>query len=154
MPIALDTSYDFAQGWLWYLRDYRNLQIEDMRRGYQVPDGAIALFDARNRDKVHVSAASTSMAFTNSWSFPGIESRLSASDIAGDVVSADWWSKWSRYVIDRTRVGQLDANQGVAYFPSDLSAALPASRQSDVLASAVAPEPLGPPVPAPPPASP
>jgi predicted membrane-bound mannosyltransferase len=154
MPIALDTSYDFAQGWLWYLRDYRNLQIEDMRRGYQVPDGAIALFDARNRDKVHVSAASTSMAFTNSWSFPGIESRLSASDIAGDVVSADWWSKWSRYVIDRTRVGQLDANQGVAYFPSDLSAALPASRQSDVLASAVAPEPLGPPVSAPPPASP
>ncbi len=154
MPIALDTSYDFAQGWLWYLRDYKNLQIEDMRRGYQVPNGAVALFDARNRDKIHVSAASASMTFTNSWSFPGTDTQLSASDIAGDVVSADWWSKWSHYVIDRTRIGQLDTNQGVAYFPSDLSAALPASRQSDVLASAVAPEPLGPPLPAPPPASP
>lgn len=154
MPIALDTSYDFAQGWLWYLRDYKNLQIEDMRRGYQVPDGAVALFDARNRDKIQVSAASTSMTFTNNWSFPGADAQLSASDIAGDVVSADWWSRWSRSLIDRTRVGQLDTNQGVAYFPSGLSAALPASRQSDVLASAVAPEPLGPPVPAPPPASP
>jgi predicted membrane-bound mannosyltransferase len=154
MPIALDTSYDFAQGWLWYLRDYKNLQIEDMRRGFQVPDGTVALFDARNRDKIHVSAASTSMTFTSSWSFPGADAQLSASDIAGDVVSADWWSKWSHYVIDRTLIGQLDTNQGVAYFPSGLSAALPASRQSDVLASAVAPEPLGPPVPAPPPASP
>jgi predicted membrane-bound mannosyltransferase len=154
MPIALDTSYDFAQGWLWYLRDYRNLQIEDMRRGYQVADGTVALFDARNRDKIRVSGASTSMAFTNNWSFPGIDSQLSASDIAGDVVSADWWSRWSRYTIDRTRIGKLDANDGVAYFPSGLSVALPASRQSDVLASAVAPEPLGPPAPAPPPASP
>jgi predicted membrane-bound mannosyltransferase len=149
IPVAVDTSYDFAKGWLWYLRAYPNLTIEDMRKGYQVPPGTIALFDARNRAKVRVDETAVSLAFTSSWSFPGDYNRLTTGDVAGDLSSASWWSSWSRYLIDRTRAGQPDAVQGVAYFPQALSAALPASRQSNVLASAVAPQPAAPPAPTP-----
>jgi len=140
MTIALDTSYDFAEGWLWYLRGYPNLQIEDMRRGYQVPAGAIAIFDARNRDKVQVDAASTALTFTRSWSFPLGNAQLSPSDVWSDMVSADWWSKWSRYAVDRTRAGSLESQSGMAYFPRELSASLPTSRASDVLATEVGPQ--------------
>ena len=152
IPIAVDTSYDFAKGWLWYLRAYPNLSIEDMRKGYQVPPGTIALFDARNRDRVHVDETAVSLAFTSSWSFPGDYERLSTSDVASDLARPGWWSSWSRYLIDRTRAGQPDAVQGVAYFPQALSAALPASRQSNVLASSIEPQPAVAPAPAPTPA--
>ncbi len=139
-PIAVDTSYDFAQGWLWYLRDYPNLKIEDMRKGYQAPAGSIVLFDARNRDKVHVAADATSLAFTERWSFPADYDHASASEARASITDAGWWSRWSRYVIDRERAGQPDAVQGVAYFPGELSAALPPGAQtSQVLASQVSP---------------
>ncbi|HWS45349.1 MAG TPA: hypothetical protein VN636_05770, partial [Acidimicrobiia bacterium] len=139
IPIVVDTSYDFAKGWLWYLRAYPNLTLEDMRKGYRVPAGTIALFDARNRPKVDVESTSSVLAFTSSWSFPGDNARLTPGDVASDLSRPSWWSTWSRYLVDRTRAGQPVAVGGVAYFPQALSAALPASRQSNVLAATVAP---------------
>lgn len=147
IPIAVDTSYEFAKDWLWYLRAYPNLTIEDMQRGYDVPPGTIALFDARNRDKVNVEATSSVLAFTSSWSFPGDVSGLTPGAVVSDLSQPAWWSTWSRYLVDRTRVGQPVETGGLAYFPQALSAALPASRVSNVLASTVAPPLLGPPVP-------
>ncbi len=85
IPIAVDTSYEFAKGWLWYLRAYPNLEIVDMRKGYRVPAGTIALFDARNRQKVDVDETSSVLAFTSSWSFPGDYNRLTPGDVASDL---------------------------------------------------------------------
>jgi predicted membrane-bound mannosyltransferase len=147
IPIAVDTSYDFAKGWLWYLRAYQNLQIVDMRKGYRVPAGTIALFDARNRSKVDVDETSSALAFTSSWSFPGDYARLTPADVASDLSRPSWWSTWSRYLIDRTRAGDPVSVQGVAYFPQRLSAALPPSRTSNVLAATIRPLPMGPPAP-------
>jgi len=144
IPIAVDTSYEFAKGWLWYLRAYPNLQIVDMRKGYRVPAGTIALFDARNRSKVDVDETSSVLAFTSSWSFPGDDGRLTPSDVASDLSQPSWWSTWSRYLVDRTRAGQPVAVGGMAYFPRQLSAALPPSRTSNVLSSTVSPMPMGP----------
>lgn len=144
IPIAVDTSYEFAKGWLWYLRAYPNLQIVDMRKGYRVPAGTIALFDARNRSKVDVDETSSVLAFTSSWSFPGDDGRLTPGDVASDLSQPSWWSTWSRYLVDRTRAGQPVAVGGMAYFPQQLSAALPPSRTSNVLSSTVSPMPMGP----------
>jgi predicted membrane-bound mannosyltransferase len=147
IPIAVDTSFDFAKGWLWYLRDYPNLAIEDMRRGYRAPAGTIVLFDNRNRDKVMVDETSAALAFTSKWSFPGQRAPLSRGEVASNLATAGWWADWSKYLIDRTRAGQLDTVQGVVYFPRELSAALPHALSSDVLASSVEPPLYGPPAP-------
>jgi predicted membrane-bound mannosyltransferase len=147
VPIAVDTSYDFAQGWLWYLRDYPNLTIQDMRRGYQAPAGTIVLFDNRNRDKVLVDGTSAALAFTSKWSFPGPRAPLSRGEVASNLASAGWWSDWSKYLLDRTRAGEPETVQGVVYFPRELSAALPHPLTSDVLASSVEPPLYGPPAP-------
>jgi hypothetical protein len=147
IPIAVDTSFDFARDWLWYLRDYPNLTIEDMRRGYQAPAGTIVLFDNRNRDKVMVDETSAALAFTSKWSLPGHGAPLSRGEVASNLSSAGWWSDWSRYLIDRTRAGQPQTVQGVVYFPRQLSAALPHALSSDVLATSVEPPIYGPPAP-------
>ncbi len=148
VPLAIDTSYDFANDWLWYLRDYPNITITDMRRGYQAPAGTIVLFDERNKDKVQVDATSAALTFTSSWSFPADYSRLGGREIAAEMAHADWWSTWGRYLLDRTVAGQPSAVHGVVYFPQQLSASLPvAHNTSSVLAATVTPLPMGPPLP-------
>ena len=124
IPVVVDTSYGFGKGMLWYLRDYPNLSIEDMRRGYQVPPGTIALFDSRNRARVQVDETAAALTFTSSWSFPRDYRRLATSEIASELTTPAWWSLWSRYLIDRTSAGKPEMVQGVAYFPQALSAAL------------------------------
>jgi predicted membrane-bound mannosyltransferase len=147
IPIAVDTSYEFAKGWLWYLRDYPNLAIEDMRHGYRAPAGTIVLFDNRNRDKVMVDETSASLAFTAKWSFPSKGAPLSRGEVKSNLSSAGWWTDWSKYLFDRTRAGQPQTVQGVVYFPRELSASLPHPLTSDVLASSVEPPLYGPPAP-------
>jgi len=148
VPLAIDTSYDFANDWLWYLRDYPNITITDMRRGYQAPAGTIVLFDERNKDKVQVDAASAALTFTSSWSFPADYSLMGGREIASEMAHVNWWSTWGRYLLDRTVAGQPSAVHGVAYFPQQLSASLPvAHNTSSVLAATVAPLPMGPPLP-------
>ncbi len=146
IPIAVDTSYDFAKGWLWYLRDYPNLAIEDMRHGYQAPPGAIVLFDSRNRAKVQVSDASVSLAFASKWSIGG-GAELTRGEVASDLTSGAWWRRWSGYLLDHEDASTPEVMQGVAYFPDTLSAALPRGLQSEVLASSVQPQLQGPPAP-------
>ncbi len=140
-PIVLDTSYGFATAWLWYLRDYPSLTLRDMRRPFDAPDGAIVLADTRNRARIGGVERSVSLTYTQAWSFPDdrYEGR-STSEIASSFVSADAWASWSRYVVDRTTIGALPAQDGVAFFPRSYEAALPDARQSDVLSIAVTPE--------------
>ena len=97
--------------------------------------------------KVDVDETSSVLAFTSSWSFPADFERLTPSDVASDLARPSWWSTWSRYLIDRTRAGDPVATGGMAYFPQQLSAALPPSRSSNVLGSTVSPMPMGPPAP-------
>lgn len=139
-PIVLDTSYDFATAWLWYLRDYPSLTLADLRRPFDAPDGAIVLADARNRGRVSGVERSVSLQYTQAWSFPDerYEGRSTA-EIASSFVSADAWSSWSRYVVDRTTIGALPSQDGVAFFPRVYEASLVPAWQSDVLSIAVTP---------------
>ncbi len=137
--IALDSSFGFGAGWEWYLRDYANITVADMRKPYQVPVGAIVLVDTRNRANVLGDDGALTLTFTKRWSFPGRYDGLSQNDVASRLVSTDSWAQWYRYLSDRTTVGQPQYSEGVLYVPRDLSASVTLPRQSDVLSSAIAP---------------
>jgi hypothetical protein len=111
-----------------------------MRKGFDVPADAVVLVDARNRGKLTGAEMALSVTFTQRWSFPHRLDDESAGDIASDLVSADAWSTWVRYVRDRASVGELRTSGGVAYFPRDLVTALPPIRASDVLSTGVGPD--------------
>jgi hypothetical protein len=138
---VIDTSHGFARTWLWYLRDYPNMQLEDLRRPFAIPPGAIVLADARNRPRVTDTQASVSITYVNSFAFPVKRyDGLSSADIAERLVSGDSWSTWGRYLRDRESIGTLQTYDGVAWFPLELSVALPMRRAADVLAAEVTPE--------------
>ncbi len=139
IPIAIDASFGFSEGWAWYLRSYSNVTVADMRKPYTPAAGAIVLADSRNR--IHVQHDSTALAvtFTNAWSFPGRYERLTKDEVASRLVSAAAWSEWYRYLSDRTQIGQLQYAEGVAYFPQALAASVRLARQSDVLSSDIRP---------------
>jgi hypothetical protein len=139
VPVAVDSSYSFAQTWLWYLRDYENLSLNDMRRGFDVPADAVVLVDARNRGKLRGSEMALSVTYTQQWSFPHRFQGDSAGEIAGELASVEAWSDWMDYATDRTSIGELRTIGGVAYFPRDLVTALPSNRASDVLSTGVEP---------------
>jgi hypothetical protein len=139
VPVAVDSSYDFAQTWLWYLRDYDHLTLDDMRRGFDVPPDAVVLADARNRGKLRGAEMALSVTYTQQWAFPYSLER-STGDLASELVSTSAWSDWMRYATDRPSVGQLRTTGGVAYFPRELVTALPPQRASDVLSTGVAPD--------------
>jgi hypothetical protein len=139
VPVALDTSYSFAQTWLWYLRDYDNLSLNDMRKGFDVPAEAIVLVDGRNRGKLRGAEMALSVTYTQRWAFPRRFEGDSAGEIASELASVGAWSDWMRYATDRTSIGQLHTVGGVAYFPRDLVTALPPNRASDVLSTGVQP---------------
>jgi predicted membrane-bound mannosyltransferase len=139
VPVAVDSSYSFAQTWLWYLRDYDQLTLNDMRRGFDVPADAVVLVDARNRGKLRGAEMALSVTYTQQWAFPYSLER-STGDLASELVSASAWSDWMRYATDRPSIGQLRTTGGVAYFPRDLVTALPPQRASDVLSTGVGPD--------------
>jgi hypothetical protein len=139
VPVALDTSYSFAQTWLWYLRDYDNLSLNDMRKGFDVPAEAIVLVDGRNRGKLRGAEMALSVTYTQRWAFPRRFEGDSAGEIASELASVGAWSDWMRYATDRTSIGPLHMVGGVAYFPRDLVTALPPNRASDVLSTGVQP---------------
>ncbi len=153
IPIAVDTSYKFSEGWAWYLRGYPNVTTADMRQPYDAAPGAIVLVDSRNRFHVQGDSTSLAVTFTNSWSLPSRYGQLTRDDIAARLVSADAWSEWYDYLSDRTQIGEPGYSEGVVYFPRDLGASVKLARQSDVLSTNVgprvapaAPEPLAQPV--------
>ncbi len=139
IPIAVDASYGFSEGWAWYLRGYTNVTTADMRKPYEAVAGAIVLVDSRNRFNV-ASQSALAVTFTNTWSFPGEYEGLTKDDIASRLVSADAWSDWYGYLSDRTTIGQPTYAEGVVYFPRELSASVILARQSDVLSIATGPE--------------
>jgi predicted membrane-bound mannosyltransferase len=140
VPIALDSSYGFSEGWAWYLRGYTNVTTVDMTKPYDAAAGAIVLVDNRNRFHVTGDQTSLSVTFTNTWGAAAPFAHLTTDDIASRLVSADAWSSWYRYLSDRTTAAQPAYNEGVAYFPRELSASVNLSRQSDVLSIATAPQ--------------
>lgn len=136
IPIVLDTSYDFARGWMWYLRDYPNLQLRDLRAPASVPDGAIVLANSRNRFNALAPGDSLGVTFTQRWGFPrGAYAGLTPAGVASALASDTLWA----YIGDRTSIGPLPATEGVAFFPQALSASLPAARESAVLSLDVGP---------------
>jgi hypothetical protein len=135
--VVLDTSYDFATPWLWYLRDYTNLELQDLRRPYDAPAGAIVLADARNRARVGGVETAAALTYTQRWSFPRSSYDARSAEAAAHAILA---GAWLEYAGDRASIGQLRAFEGVAFFPRELSAALPAARQSDVLSTNIGPE--------------
>lgn len=139
MVIVIDTSYNFAVPWLWYLRDYRNLQLENLRRPFDVPAGAVVLADARNRPQLGNMGSAATITYTQQWSFPRTSYEgMSAAQVASALLHA---SSVRAYARDRASIGQLRSFDGVAVFPRELSVALPQWRQSDVLSTNVAPAP-------------
>ncbi len=140
LPIAIDSSYRFSQGWAWYLRGYSNISTADMRQPYNAAAGTLVLVDSRNRFNVHGDDTSLAVTFMNAWSFPGRYDLLSRDDVASRLVSADAWSGWYSYLSDRTRIGEPAYTEGVVYFPRALSASVKLARQSDVLSINVGPQ--------------
>lgn len=140
-PIIVDTSYEFASSWLWYLRGYEGLQLRDMRKPATVPANAIVLADSRNRTRIEGADMLLSLTYTQRWAFPQKRySGYSARGIAAQMIDPSAWGDWTAYIGDRSSVGDLPATSGVAFFPRALEAALPPSRQSDVLSIATGPE--------------
>jgi hypothetical protein len=140
ITVVVDESHNFAASWLWYLRDYPNLKIANLAAKYEAPRDAIVLADARNRPNIGGVDQSVSLTYVQQWSFPSKRyAGLSAGEIASRFASAEGWTAWSRYLRDRSSVGTLRAFDGVAYFPIELSVALPAARDADVLAGHVGP---------------
>lgn len=137
LPIVIDSAYKFSDGWGWYLRGYTDVMVQDLRKPYTPPPGAVILADSRNRANVQSAEDALSATFTSRWSFPGRVDALSRGDVTSRLISADAWSAWTRYLRDRTVVGQPSYNEGVAFFPRDLSASVRLARQSDVLSSTV-----------------
>lgn len=137
--IAIDSSYGFGSGWGWYLRDFPNVTVADMRKPYHVPAGAIVLVDTRNRANVLDDDTALTLTFTKRWSFPATYDGLSKGEVVSRLVSADAWSRWYDYLSDRTAIGQPNYTEGVVYFPRALSASVRLARQSDVLSSSIAP---------------
>ncbi len=130
--VVLDSSYDFAVPWLWYLREYPNIQLRDLRKPYEVPPGAIVLTDVRNRPRLRGVDSAASMTYVQQWSFPRTRyDRMSARDIAAHVSRGDW----TEYARDRASIGDLVQREGVVFLPQELRAALPPSRASDVLST-------------------
>ena len=139
IPIAVDTSYKFSDGWAWYLRDYTNVTTADMRKPFDAVTGAIVLVDSRNRFNVHGDNTSLAVTFTNSWNATTPLEPLTKNDVASRLVSADAWSDWYHYLSDRTRISDPAYAEGVVYFPRELSASVKLPRQSDVLSTNVSP---------------
>ncbi len=139
MAIVLDSSFDFSKGWGWYLRDYPNLSVEDLRKPYVAPADAIVLMDSRNRANVSGIDASLAVTFTKRWGFPDRVDGLSRDDLASRLVSAGSWSNWYGYLANRASIGQPPYVEGVAEFPRELSASIRLARQSDVLSTNVGP---------------
>ena len=139
IPVAIDTSYKFSDGWAWYLRDYTNVTTADMRKPFDAAPGAIVLVDSRNRFNVHGDNTSQAVTFTNSWTATTQLEPLTKDDIASRLISADAWSGWYRYLSDRTRISEPAYSEGVVYFPRELSASVKLARQSDVLSTNVSP---------------
>ncbi len=135
LPIALDAQAGFAQTWFWYLRDYSNLKIEDMRAGYQVPAGAVALVSAQDAAKLRAPATAVRLPFVQEWTAPPAGGAASAAD----VLAAGTWAAWGRDLIDHGAPAPGTAMSGMAYFPGELRAAVAAGPQGAVLSAAVGP---------------
>ncbi|MDE3096156.1 MAG: TIGR03663 family protein [Chloroflexota bacterium] len=135
LPIALDAQAGFAQTWFWYLRDYSNLKIEDMRAGYQVPAGAVALVSAQDAAKLRAPAAAVRLPFVQEWTAQPAGGGASAAD----VLAAGTWAGWGRDLIDHGAPAPGTAMSGIAYFPGELRAAVAAGPQGAVLSAAVGP---------------
>ena len=120
LPIAIDTSRGFAAPWLWYLRDYPNLALENMQRTYDAPAGAVVIAGARNRDNVNAPASVVAV-YTH-------DERAT-----GDPASASGWLD----AID----GSIAADhvEGVIIVPGLLAAALSFDDTSDVLGANTTP---------------
>jgi hypothetical protein len=118
IPIALDTSQGFATPWLWYLRDYPNLQLVNMQRAYDAPPGRVVLADARNRERVAApGAVTTEFSLTENL--------------------ADKPLVWTDPPHPQSDGWQADTVDGVMYLPGLLAGALPIERESDVLSSGI-----------------
>jgi hypothetical protein len=141
LVVAVDASGGFAEGLGWYLRDYANLQIVDMRRPYDAPAGAVVLVDVRNRWNVRTAEPSSMVTFTRRWSFPGAYDGLSAVDVVARLSDPSAWRSWSAYWRDRSAIGAPAYDEGVALFPSRHSAVIDLPRQSDVLSTSQPPPP-------------
>jgi hypothetical protein len=141
IKVIIDETHGFAPTWIWYLRDYPNLELANLAAKYEAPPGAIVLADARNRPNVTSAGQNVSLTYMQQWSFPSKRyADLSSEEIAARLVSAEGWSAWAKYLRDRSSIGALRSFEGVAFFPAELSVALPAARQADVLAEHTAPE--------------
>jgi len=123
-PVVLDASDRFARSWLWYLRDRRDLKFEDMRKGYDLPAGAVAIVDARDRDQVRVAGAATAVDFTQEW--------IAGSSAPSPAALAE------AVIFDRARdAAAVRALRGVAFFPQPAAVTAPA--RSDVLGARTGP---------------
>ncbi len=141
IKVIIDETHGFAPTWIWYLRDYPNLELANLAAKYEAPRGAIVLADARNRPNITSTGRDVSLTYMQHWSFPAKRyAGLSSEEITARLMSASGWSGWIAYLRNRSSIGTLQSYEGVAFFPAELSVALPATRQADVLAEHVAPQ--------------
>jgi predicted membrane-bound mannosyltransferase/plasmid stabilization system protein ParE len=121
LPVAVDTSAGFATPWLWYLRDYPNLQLQNMQRPFQATEGVVVIAAARNRERI-IAPATVAAAYEHART-------LADSPIAGP----DAWAAGIS--------GDLtaDATEGIIFMPGLLAAALSSGEQSGVLGANTAP---------------
>jgi predicted membrane-bound mannosyltransferase len=133
LPVVLDASEGFSQTWLWYLREYRKLQIEDMGTDYTVPADAVAIVSERDRAHVHAGEAALALAFVQQWS---AESTASPGEMAPAAIDARAWLSSAPLAAGAT---SGEALAGVVYFPGKLSAAVKGGPAGAVLGASSTP---------------
>jgi predicted membrane-bound mannosyltransferase/sugar lactone lactonase YvrE len=122
LPIVVDGADSFAWPWAWYLRDYHNVSFVDVNKDYQPPAGAVLLINRSNAQLI-TDSTYTQVPYKHRWWFNETYRELNFHDAASIVTSSKGFDSLLHFFLYRrpaaTTTGSVD---GVAFFPSDLSA--------------------------------
>ncbi len=122
LPIVVDNTDSFAWPWAWYLRDYHNVSYVDVNQSYTPPKGAVLLVNRSNVAYV-TDSTYTQVPYKHRWWFNETYRELNFHDAASIVTSKTGFDHLLSFFLYRrpaaTTTGSVD---GVAFFPSDLSA--------------------------------
>ena len=130
LPIIVDATDDYSWPWVWYLRKYDHLTIQELGDGYEPPVGSVVLASWQDNAHLKIDPALFTEAtrYHHRWWFPTGYQGLSSAQVLRDLFDAGVWQTWGRYMLDRTVPGGIPALDAVVYFPRDV-------RYSEVLSA-------------------
>ncbi|MCJ7510552.1 MAG: TIGR03663 family protein [Dehalococcoidia bacterium] len=137
LPIRVDDGgIAFSWPWVWYLRDYHDVQYPNMAGGYDLPANAIALVTVDNDAAMqsHLQGYGPGQRYPHRWWFPETYRSLEElgngkhknimttfADFVATLGDGDTWHTWWRYFRDHEPPEPKGSADAVAYFPKEFT---------------------------------